>query len=69
MNIKKYKVIILPNFKHELYKIFGDTLEYSKSNMILTLITKKLKHLEDMPYMYAIISHIFYKKSNYHNKL
>ena len=106
MNIKKYKVITLPQFKDEFYKIFGNVLANSKQNKIyyklFNQIIQKLKLLEDMPRIYAkteicdelgrryrkiiikqyfiiytidenneqvYISHIFYKKSNYFNKL
>ena len=98
MNIKKYKIIILPQFKKEFYKTFGYISDYKIFNQII----QKLQQLESMPQLFAkteqcdelgrryrkiiikqyiilycideqkkhiYISHIFYKKSNYFNKL
>lgn len=106
MNIKKYKVIVLPKFDNEFYKIFGYIFEHSKNNKVhyelFEQIIQKLQQLEYMPKIYAkiektdelgrryrriiikqyiilytideykkqvYISHIFYKKNNYLNKL
>ena len=45
MTFRKYKVKILPQFKKELYKIFGYGFEADLLNQII----KKLKQLEEMP--------------------
>lgn len=106
MHIKKYKIIVLPQFKNEFYKIFGHVYGDSKQHKIyyklVNQIKRKVQQLEDMPKIYVktqacdelgrryrkiivkqyiilysideqenkiYISHIFYKKSNYFNKL
>ena len=57
MNIRKYKVIILPQFKNEFYKIFGhvfrDSTHHKKYYKLFNQIIKKLQQLEDMPEIYA----------------
>lgn len=106
MNIKKYKVIVLPKFDNEFYKIFGYVIKHSKKNKVhyklFEQIIQKLQQLEYMPKIYTkieksdelgrryrriiikqyiilytideykkqvYISHIYYKKSNYLNKI
>ena len=106
MNIKKYKVIILPKFKEEFYKKFGYILEHQKKDItyhkLFDSIILKLQQLEDMPKIHAkieksdelgrryrkiiikqyiilytidesnkqvYISNIFYKKSDYLNRI
>lgn len=57
MNIKKFKVIILPQFRNEFYKIFGYVFKCPNEQKtyyeLLDQIVHKLKQLEDMPQIYA----------------
>ena len=57
MNIKKYKILVLPQFKNEFYKIFGYSIEVSNKSkecyQIFDEILTKLKQLEYMPQLYA----------------